>query len=75
MYVFHALIAIRDEAAFFSTPHEADHALYEQGVSSTVANRISHTETSSICETSRYRGIFARPSYVMRLRRTGWLGM
>jgi hypothetical protein len=27
-----------------------------------------------ICETSRYRAVFERPSYVTRWRRTGWLG-
>jgi hypothetical protein len=27
-----------------------------------------------ICETSRYRPVFERPSYLTRLRRTGWLG-
>ena len=27
-----------------------------------------------ICETSRYRAVFERPSYVRRWRRTGWLG-
>jgi hypothetical protein len=27
-----------------------------------------------ICETSRYRVVFERPSYVTRWRRTGWLG-
>jgi hypothetical protein len=26
-----------------------------------------------ICETSRYRAVFERPSYVMRWRQTGWL--
>ena len=26
-----------------------------------------------ICETSRYRAVFERPSYVTRWRRTGWL--
>jgi hypothetical protein len=27
-----------------------------------------------ICETSRYRAVLKRPSYVTRWRRTGWLG-
>ncbi len=27
-----------------------------------------------ICETSRHRAVFERPSYVTRWRRTGWLG-
>ena len=27
-----------------------------------------------ICETSRYRAVFERPSYLTRLRRTDWLG-
>ena len=27
-----------------------------------------------ICETSRYRAVFKRPSFVTRWRRTGWLG-
>ncbi len=27
-----------------------------------------------ICETSRYGAVFERPSYLTRLRRTGWLG-
>jgi len=27
-----------------------------------------------ICETSRYRAVFERPSYATRWRRTGWLG-
>jgi hypothetical protein len=27
-----------------------------------------------VCETSRYRAVFERPSYVTRWRRTGWLG-
>ncbi len=27
-----------------------------------------------ICETSRYGPVFERPSYLTRLRRTGWLG-
>jgi hypothetical protein len=28
-----------------------------------------------ICESSRYRAVFERPSYVTRWRRTGWLGL
>ena len=27
-----------------------------------------------ICDSSRYRAVFERPSYVTRWRRTGWLG-
>jgi hypothetical protein len=28
----------------------------------------------NICETARYGAVFERPSYLTRLRRTGWLG-